>query len=551
MKLDNNITTLYDIFLNTIQEFKERPSFSFVGENTINYEAFGSNTNSLSNILAKNGITKGDKVVILGANMPNWPVSYFAVTSMGAVAVPILPDFTAFEIVNIIEHSESKALIVSSKLEYKISDSLRDKLQLIVRMDNLEIVSAKETQETQEPQEAKEAQNVKIERPDPQDLASLIYTSGTTGASKGVMLTHSNLVAQTKMSQELFPITVNDLFLSILPLSHAYEFSIGMLFPFSQGASVKYLTGAPTPSLLMPALKEVKPTMIMSVPLIVEKIYKLKIRPLFTKNLFLRILYSIRFIRRLLHKIAGKKLLETFGGNLRFFGIGGSRLDGVVEHFLHDAGFPYSIGYGLTETSPLLAGAIPGNVKWQSTGPALKGIEMKIVNPNDKKIGEIVVKGPNVMKGYYKDAASTEAVFTPDGWFRTKDLGYIDKDGFLFIKGRKDNMIVGTNGENIYPEDIESIINEMDLVLESLVLEKKGKLIAKVHFNYDEIKSGEYLIGDSTTLSYDQRVSKLKKEVLEFVNDRVNRASKIAEITEQLAPFEKTATQKIKRYLYH
>lgn len=540
MKLDNNIETLYDIFLNSIQEFKERPAFSFAGENASTYEVFGSNTNDLSTLLSLHGINKGDKVVILGANMPNWALSYFSILAIGAVAVPILPDFTAFEIVNIIEHSESKALIVSSKLNYKIPDILRDKLHLIVGMDNLEVISAKNVLDSNE-----------IERPQPQDLASLIYTSGTSGASKGVMLSHANLVAQTKMSQELFPINEKDIFLSILPLSHAYECSIGMLFPFSQGSAVMYLSGAPTPSLLMPALKVVKPTVMLSVPLIVEKIYKLKIRPLFTKNFILRILYSVRLIRRVLHKIAGKKLLETFGGNLRFFGIGGSRVDGAVERFLRDAGFPYAIGYGLTETSPLLAGAIPGNVKWQSTGPVLKGVQMKILNPNEKQIGEIVVKGPNVMEGYYKDPQNTEAAFTQDGWFRTKDLGYLDKDGFLFIKGRKDNMIVGNSGENIYPEDIESIINEFDLVLESLVLEKKGKLIAKVHFNYDEIKNGEYFIAESSTLSYEEKLNKIKKEVLDFVNDRVNKSSKIAEVTEQPAPFEKTATQKIKRYLYH
>ncbi len=542
MNLDENIKTLYDIYTNTIREFKERPSFSFAGEDANNYEAFGSITNELCNTLVQNGITKGDKIAILGANMPNWSYSYFATISLAAVTVPILPDFTAFEIVNILEHSETKALIVSSKLEYKIPESLREKLQLIIRMDNFEIISSKSTIINNK---------IKINRPEPEDLASIIYTSGTSGASKGVMLTHANLVAHTKMSQELFPISENDIFLSILPLSHSYECSIGMLFPFSQGSSVMYLSGAPTPSLLMPALKVVKPTLILSVPLIVEKIYKLKIRPLFTKNLFLRILYSIRLIRRVLHKIAGKKLLETFGGNLRFFGIGGSRVDGAVERFLRDAGFPYSIGYGLTETSPLLAGAIPGNVKWQSTGPALKGVQMKILNPNNKKIGEIVVKGPNVMRGYYKDTQNTEAAFTPDGWFRTKDLGYIDKDGFLFIKGRKDNMIVGTNGENIYPEDIESIINEFDLVLESLVLEIKGKLVAKVHFNYDEIKSGEYFINESSNLSYEEKIERIKKEVLDFVNDRVNRSSKITDILEQSAPFEKTATQKIKRFLYH
>ena len=290
---------------------------------------------------------------------------------------------------------------------------------------------------------------------------------------------------------------------------------------------------------------------MLSVPLFVDKIYKLKIRPLFTKNIFLRALYSIRFIRRVLHRIAGKKLLETFGGNLRFFGVGGSKLDGAVEQFLLDAGFPYAIGYGLTETSPLLSGAAPGNVKWQSTGQALKGVQMKIINPNSKNIGEIVVKGTNIMKGYYKDPKNTEKAFTPDGWFRTNDLGYIDKDGFLFMKGRKDNMIVSGNGENIYPEEIESVINDFDLVMESLVIEKKGKLIAKVHFNYDEIKNGDYLISDSAALSYKEKLDKIKRELLEFVNDRVNKSSKIAQIEDQLAPFEKTATQKIKRFLYH
>jgi long-chain acyl-CoA synthetase len=388
------------------------------------------------------------------------------------------------------------------------------------------------------------------DEPNHEDVATIIYTSGTSGASKGVMLTHANLVAQTKMTTELFPILKEDIFLSILPLSHTYECSIGMLLPFTHGASVVYLDGAPTPSILMPALKEVKPTIMLSVPLIVEKIYKIKIRPIFTKNLILRVVYSIWIFRRLFHKAAGKKLLETFGGNLRFFGIGGSRLDGVVENFLADAGFPYAIGYGLTETSPLLAGVVPGKVKWQSTGPALNGVEIKIDNPNNKKIGEIVVKGPNVMKGYYKDPQSTMASFTEDGWFRTKDLGFMDREGYLYIKGRKDNMILSSSGENIYPEDIESIINEFDLVLESLVIERKGKLVAKVHFNYDEIKESEHILGEGSA-SVTDKVTRVKRELLLYVNDRVNKSSKLSEIVEQPVPFEKTATQKIKRYLYN
>lgn len=536
---NRDINTLLELFNNSVELYSSKIAFSTDGKESLSYQDVSKRRAIIEEIFKKNGINTSDKVAILGGNMPNWAVSYLSVTSLNRVAVPILPDFTAFEIVNILEHSESKALIVSAKLEYKIPEHLKEKLTLIVRMDDLNILKSSEI-----------TANAEEFIPKPEDIASIIYTSGTSGASKGVMLSHANLIAQTKMSGELFPIVPDDIFLSILPLSHAYECSIGMLFPFANGSSVVYLDGAPTPSLLMPALRSVKPTVMLSVPLKVEKIYKVKIRPIFTKHLLLRLLYSISIIRRLFHKAAGKKLLETFGGNLRFFGIGGSRLDGVVEKFLSDAGFPYAIGYGLTETSPLLAGAIPGRVKWQSTGPALKGIEMKIINQNRDNIGEIVVKGPNVMVGYYKEEDITKQAFTSDGWFITKDLGYLDKDGYLFIKGRKDNMIVGSNGENIYPEDIETILNEYDLVLESLVYEKRGKLIAKVHFNYDEIKEGEQFIGLGTN-TLTEKVAKVKLDLLTYVNDRVNKSSKISEIIEQTVPFEKTATQKIKRYLYN
>lgn len=539
MIFKNNNITLCDIYSNSISLYGERVAFSVINGEKLTYNNFGERVERVIQIFNEAGLQKGDKIAILAGNNINWPVSYFAATTSGRVAVPILPDFTAFEIVNIIEHSECKALIVSSKLEYKIPEHLTDKLSLIIKMDNFEVTK-----------KVVSADIFLRDEPNHEDVATIIYTSGTSGASKGVMLTHANLVAQTKMTTELFPILKEDIFLSILPLSHTYECSIGMLLPFTHGASVVYLDGAPTPSILMPALKEVKPTIMLSVPLIVEKIYKIKIRPIFTKNLILRVVYSIWIFRRLFHKAAGKKLLETFGGNLRFFGIGGSRLDGVVENFLADAGFPYAIGYGLTETSPLLAGVVPGKVKWQSTGPALNGVEIKIDNPNNKKIGEIVVKGPNVMKGYYKDPQSTMASFTEDGWFRTKDLGFMDREGYLYIKGRKDNMILSSSGENIYPEDIESIINEFDLVLESLVIERKGKLVAKVHFNYDEIKESEHILGEGSA-SVTDKVTRVKRELLLYVNDRVNKSSKLSEIVEQPVPFEKTATQKIKRYLYN
>jgi len=530
--------SLLDFYSRSILNFSERPAFSTIYKEVITYKEVGEKVEQLTGIFNKYGLDKGDKIAVLGNNMPNWAVSYFAITTSSRVVVPILPDFTAFEIVNVIEHSDSRALIVSKKLQYKIPEHISEKLTLIISMDEMEIIKAPEKETPVIPT-----------APLPKDLASIIYTSGTTGTSKGVMLSHANLVAQTTMGTKLFTMKTTDRLLSILPLSHAYECSIGMIQPFTSGSHIVYLDGAPTPSVLIPALKEVRPTIIMSVPLIVEKIYKNKIRPMFTKNFPMQVLYSISFIRRGLHRIAGKKLLETFGGNLRFFGIGGSKLDIVVERFLADGGFPYSIGYGLTETSPLLAGTAPGHVKEQSTGPCLEGIEMKIINPNNKNIGEIVVKGPNVMMGYYKDPQTTATCFTEDGWFRTKDLGLIDKDGYLFIKGRRDNMIVGPNGENIYPEEVETIINEHDLVLESLVLQINGKLVAKVYFNYEQIEA-LHKFREETEVNLSDRIKKIKAEVLEYVNERVNKSSKILEIIEQQVPFEKTATQKIKRYLY-
>ena len=530
--------TLKEQYLYSIQNFAQRPAFSFVGKTPMSYSQFDESSQKLISVFDKFGIAEGDKVALLGSNMPHWPVAYWATVISSRVIVPILPDFTAFEIVNILEHSEAKVLFISNKLMYKVPEHMLQKLSLVICLDSFELLSSKPTSActTTDPQ--------------PNTLASIIYTSGTSGTSKGVMLSHRNLCAQMGMSYSLFPVNANDVFLSILPLSHAYECTIGMLYPFANGSSVVYLDGMPTPNLLMPALLEVRPTLMMSVPLIVEKIYKNKIRPKFTGNFFMQMLYSFQPVRRLLHKIAGKKLVALFGGRLRFFGIGGSKLDGMVERFLRDAGFPYAIGYGLSETAPLLAGAVPGIVPFRSTGPKLEGLDMRIANPDKHGIGEIQVKGPNVMQGYYKDADMTESVFTADGWFRTKDLGKISRQGNLYIKGRLDNMILGPSGENIYPEEIEAVINEHDLVLESLVKQVKGRMVAMVHFNYPQIEAW-HQFREETVKNMGERVEKLKVELMEYINERVSKFSRVAEIIEQSVPFEKTATQKIKRFLYN
>lgn len=618
--------TLKDYLENARIKYPDNPSFGILNGETLSFSQFYARVQKFVDILTDNGTKAGEKVALLGGSMPNWPAAYMGTTTSGRIIIPLLPDFTAFEIANILEHSETKNIVVSKKLQYKLSDSVKAKLKLIICLDTLEIIQSNKETDSSNDSGQKESRKFSIPKPD--DIASIIYTSGTSGASKGVMLTHANLTANIQMCYHLFPIYEKDIFLSFLPLSHAYECTLGMLYPIYKGASVIYLDCAPTPSILLPALQKVKPTIICSVPLIVEKLYKNKVRPIFTKNWAMQFIYSITPIRRLLHRIAGKKMAQMFGGRVRFFGIGGAKLDGTVEQFLRDAGFPYAIGYGLTECSPLIAGAV-GRFNFGTTGPTLKGMEMRIAEPNNKGIGEIQVKGPNIMPGYFKDEAKTKAAFTPDGWFKTKDLGMFDKHKNLYIKGRVDNMIIGANGENIYPEEIESTINGNDYVLESLVANKAGKLIAFVHFNYEQIASLKDYSDVKKALSekyeqlsekyaekYDQlskkyeqlskkyaekypelvekwkeyrqkaaakskkenkshssgksrietkqavaneeesliifntKLEKIKSDLLEFVNDHVNKSSRISEIIEQHVPFEKTATQKIKRYLY-
>jgi long-chain acyl-CoA synthetase len=295
---------------------------------------------------------------------------------------------------------------------------------------------------------------------------------------------------------------------------------------------------------------KVRPTIMLSVPLIIEKIYKAKIQPHFSGSPLLRLLTKVRFSRKVLFRLAGKKLMDSFGGALRVFAIGGAPIAADVELFLREAGFPYAIGYGLTETSPLIVGTPPQTTRYRSTGKPLPGTQVRILDPNPVTgEGEIAVKGPTVMKGYFRDAARTAEVMTEDGWFRTGDLGTIDEDGYVFIKGRLKNMILGPSGKNIYPEEIESAINESDLVLESLVFEHQQKLIARAHLNYEEIKQKFGLHG-STEREIRERVHAFLEDLRRQVNQRLASFSRLHRIVEQSEPFEKTPTLKIKRHLY-
>jgi len=545
MMMHTEYLTFPALFAETLGKFGNRPAIALVGEEPMTYNDLDRKIKALMTWLEKLGINPGDKIAILSNSIPNWGVSYYAITFMGAVVVPLLPDFHTSEISNIIEHSEAKAIFISDGLRSKINDPHPMLIQ--IRIEDFTLTGFSETSVSFNP----EATSVKPYSVSEEDLAAIIYTSGTTGKSKGVMLSHRNISFVAKMSAHVHEINEFDRFLSILPLSHTYENTIGMIFPMTKGSCIYYLGKVPTPSLLLPALRQIKPTIMLTVPLIIEKIFRNQIKPKFTGNLALRLAIHIPFIRQKLNIVAGKKLMETFGGELRFFGIGGAKLNKTVEKFLIEAKFPYAIGYGLTETAPLLAGTNPAKARLQSTGPKIEGIELKIHNPDENTgEGEIWAKGPNVMKGYFKEPELTEAIITPDGWFHTGDLGMIDKDGYLYIKGRINNMIVRSGGENIFPEEIESVINNFRHVLDSLVKDRKGKLVALVNFNLDEIKAQNHHLKAGNADYAEHELEKLRVELQSYVNHRVNKFSQIQEVVIQPEPFEKTATQKIKRYLY-
>lgn len=545
---ENNVRLTFPaMFDETLRMFGKKNAFAFVGEEPKSFERVNNEIKTIIAFLEKNGICPGDKVAILSLNMPNWGIAYFSITFMGAVAVPILPDFSAIEVGNVLEHSGAKAIFISSSLLSRIEGFKSEELKTAILIEDYSLIFSEKSSS------GYDASALPVRKYDvkEEDLASIIYTSGTTGRPKGVMLTHRNISFNAMKGKRIQWMDENDRFLSVLPLSHTYENTLGLILPMICGSCVYYLRKPPTPAVLVPAMAEIKPTVMLTVPLIIEKIYFNKIMPAFRDKKILNLLYKIPFFRIKLNEAAGKKLLKTFGGELKFYGIGGAKLNKSVEKFLIEAKFPYAIGYGLTETSPLLAGANPKKSVFDSTGPAIEGIELKINNPDIKTgEGEIWAKGPNVMKGYYKEPEMTKEVLTPDGWFKTGDLGVLDHKNNLYIKGRLKNMIIGASGENIYPEEIESIINNFRFVVESLVVQQKGKLVALVHINMEELEKKYQTLKQDVTKQVEFKVDEVLHELKAYVNSHVNKFSQIQKVVLQSSPFQKTATLKIKRFLY-
>ena len=533
-KYVDTIAKLYD-YATTVYTKKQFTQWFDTKEGGYTYGSFKGKCDSLSKRLTQYGIGAGDKVAILSQSTPNWSVAFFSITAFGRIAIPILPDSSENEVTNIINHSESKVIFVSQRLRGKLSQEVIDKMVLVIDLDTFEVIKEDEEKFTCDG---------KPSVPTPDEIATIIYTSGTTGSAKGVVLSHRNLASNVITCYHSCKRGEKDRWLSILPMAHTLEMTIGMLYPMYCGASVYYLQKPPVPSLLMKALQVVKPTTMLTVPMIIEKVYKNSILPTIKKSRTLT--WMNENMNGLMCRIIGMKLKKTFGGHISFYGIGGAKLDPDVEAFLLKAKFPYAIGYGLTETSPLLGYAMHGWRAVGSLGYPVYNVQLKLhdVNPETGE-GEIVAKGPNVMLGYYKDPKRTKSVFTEDGWFRTSDIAVQDEKGRFYIKGRNSNMILGPSGENIYPEEIENVINNIEGVSESIVVERDGKLVALVQPTDNFIDWDN----ESEDKIY-EKLDKWKTSLLKFTNKNVSKASQVNSVEVMKEPFEKTATQKIRRFKY-
>ncbi len=534
--LESQVDTLAKLYDYSTSAYPENIAYRTVGGGiSYTYSEFREKCGAVSKRLAQFGIGATDKVAILAENCPNLAVAFFATVHCGRISIPILPESTGNEIANILSHSESKVLFVSKRYRPNVRQESIDKLTLMIDIETFEEIKADESSFTCD---------ARTVSPLPDDVATIIYTSGTTGNAKGVVLSHRNLASCMHSCHAACPRNGKDRWLSILPMAHALELTLGLLYPTLVGASVSYLSKPPVPSLLLKAMKEIRPTTMLSVPLIIEKIYRNSIVPTIRKSRLLS--WMNKNMNPLLCRIIGSKLKKIFGGRITFFGIGGAKLDMEVERFLLKSGFPYAVGYGLTETSPLLSFSMGKQRVPGSIGTAAKNVELKLHNVNPETgEGEIVAKGPNVMAGYYKDPQRTSAAFTEDGWFKTNDLAVVDEKGRFSIKGRLSNMILGASGENIYPEEIEQVINSLDNVNESLVVSRGGKLVALVNFNENAIDWNHE--GEE---EFFRKLEEYRENVLKFVNRNVKKTSHVSAVQILREPFEKTATQKIRRFKY-
>ena len=495
------------------------------------------------------GIKPGDKIALCGRNCANWAVAYLSIAAYEGVCVSILQDFTAEDIAHLLEHSDSELLFVGPYVWKELQNQqMPSKIKAAVSLVDWSplYVAKKQNMPTKKDIDAlfakKYPHGIEPEdtyfSADPEKLSLINYTSGSTGSPKGVMLNGHSLSNNVEVGMKMLPVDPGQRLVSMLPLAHMFGQVCELLYPLSCGTHIYFLTKSPTPSILLKALNEVQPYLVVTVPLVIEKIYKTKLDPTLSKWA-IRTFWHVPGIGDLLKSRVKSGLRNAFGGRLRYFICGGAAMNPIVEKCLMDIHFPLSIGYGMTECGPLIGGNPPKYFKARTGGVPVMNMDVKIDQPNEAGIGEILVKGENVMLGYYKNPEATKAAFTEDGWLRTGDLGRLDKKKNIYIKGRCKTMFLGASGQNIYPEEIEDKLNNQEAVGESLIVEREGKLVALVF-------PDETLTKRMTP----EEILQIMKANLAKLNSLIPSYSKVADIEVQDKPFEHTPKRSIKRFLY-
>ncbi len=497
------------------------------------------------------GIEEGDKIALVGRNSANWCAMYLAVVTYGAVVVPILPDFRPEDMQNIINHSDSRMLFIDEKLWESLEADRMKAIMCVVSLDTFELILSQSDKLSGIYASAKslfskaypdfKPEDIKFSGIDNEKLAVISYTSGTTGFSKGVMIPHRSLAANIRYAQANMPLDPGDPVVSFLPLAHTYGCAFEFLFPFTYGCHITILTKTPSPQILIQAFKEIKPRLILSVPLVIEKVYKKQILTVITKPL-MKILLKVPGINKVLHNKIREKLTVSFGGRFKEIVIGGAAFNADAEKFFKTIKLPFSIGYGMTECGPLISYDGWTTNRLGSCGKAVDTLEVKIDSPDPEKIvGEIILRGDNVMHGYYKNEAATKEVIDENGWMHTGDLGVIDKDGYIYIKGRSKNMLLGPSGKNIYPEEIESLINNYKYVTESVVISEEQKLVALIYPDYEQINKDGI-----SEANINEALDGIRKDV----NSHLPEYMAVTKFRVHPEEFVKTPKRSIKRYLY-
>ncbi|WP_157939514.1 AMP-binding protein [Gracilimonas amylolytica] len=532
------------MYTTAFQQNWDRPLFTDYDGKTSTYGEVANQIEALKITLSEVGLKPGDKVAIYARNSSNWATTFFSIMAFGGVIVPILPDFTPENAHHILKHSGAKVLFVADSLFVNLNKAELKELRLTISTDDFKILNEQSDslpQTAMDDSLSVEKQNFELSRRGDEDLLVLSYTSGSMGFSKGVMLPVRSIKSNIIYARENMPLKAGDRIVSILPMAHIFGLAFENLFPVSLGCHITFLTKVPTPQILLKALGEVKPHLILLVPLIIEKIYKKRIVPLLEKPAT-KVLLTLPGIRNLIYKKTRKSLIESFGGNFHEAVVGGAALSPEVESFFRKIKFPFTIGYGMTECGPLISYAPHDVTKNGSSGKLVDRMEVRINSEKPyEEAGEIQVKGRNLMLGYYNNKKANDQAFTKDGWFKTGDLGIIDDENFIFIKGREKNMLLGPSGQNVYPEELESRLMNFPFIQECVIIQRNNRLVAKVY------PDAEMMTASGTK---EEDLDDVLEKTRRSYNESVASYEQLSGIELVDQEFEKTPKKNIKRFLY-